>query len=273
MKKLMCSLVICACFAGLAVAQETPNGDKQGSQQGTQRQGVRSAEDSARQKYALDIKKNGINKAVKNALKEGALSAKDIITVALSQGVNPVNILTVMSLNGVKANDIIAAKCEGVTPDLVTKAYSAVEQYSAAIAKSDNVEAAVKSSIEGGVLTLDNILEISIAQGVNPANVLTAMSNSGVNLNAAIAAAELVGVSEDTAQRAYSNPVASDSQAYTEAKDEEKGNQPNTPADRGQGATNKPPPAADPSFQLPVGTPGGGPPENFITPASPSKPV
>lgn len=356
MKKIMCSLIICACFAGSAYAKENPKNENQAQQQDVNSHSEQSAEDTARQKYALDIKKLGISKAVKNALKEGTLPVKDLIALAIVQGVKPVSVLTSMSINGVNSNDIIASRVEGVTADLVTMAYTAVEQlktdvvksessskavksaieagvlsvenvldvavmqgantnnvltslslsgvsandiiaarvegvsaehvatayaaveqFKSDVAKSDNADAAVKSAIEAGVLSLDSIIEVAVVQGINPTNVLTAMNNSGVNVNDATNAASAVGITADTVQQTYNNPVEpSDIQAYTPPED--RGQQPNSPSDRGQRPDTMPVNAATPAtptFSLPVGPIGGGtngPPENF-TPASPSRPI
>jgi len=276
MKKIMCCLMICACFAGTAYAQGNQKIEGHSLQDG-KGQGEQSAEETARQKYALDLKKVGVSKAVKNALKEGVLSVKDLITVAIAQGVKPVNILTTMSINGVNSNDIIAARVEGVTAEQVTTAYAAVEQFKADVAKSDNVDAAVKSAIDGGVLTLDSIIEVAVVlQGVNPTNMLTAMNNSGVNVTDAKAAAGAFGITDDTVQLAYDPVVPSDEpQPYTPPEDR---GQPDTPIDRGQRPDTMPVNAATPAFPtfaLPAGPIGGGtngPPEDF-TPASPSRPI
>lgn len=340
------------CCAGVAFAQKAPDAGN-GDRQNAQGESAQSAEETARQKYALDIKKVGISKAVKNALKEGVLPIKDLLTVAVAQGVKPVNVLATMSINGVNSNDIIAARVEGVTAELVTTAYTAVEQYKTDVVKSESSNKAVKSAIEGGVLSLENILEVAVAQGantnnvvasmslsgvnsndiiaarvegvtaeqvtsayvaveqfraeiaksdnadeavknavesgiltlasiieeavvqgVNPTNVLTAMDNSGVNLNDAVAAAGEVGVTADTVQQTYNNPVEpSDTQAYTPPED--RGQQPDSPSDRGQRPDTMPVNVATPTiptFTLPVGPIGGGPPEDF-TPASPSRPI
>ena len=343
------------CCAGVAFAQKAPDSGNE-DRQNAQGESAQSAEETARQKYAMDIKKVGVSKAVKNALKEGVLPIKDLITVAVAQGVKPVNVLATMSINGVSSNDIIAARVEGVTAELVTTAYTAVEQYKtdvvksessnkavksaieggvlslenmlevavaqgantnnvvasmslsgvnsndiiaarvegvtaeqvtsayaaveqfrSEIAKSDNTEEAVKSAVESGILTLDSIIEEAVVQGVNPTNVLTAMNNSGVNLNDATAAATAVGITADTVQQTYDNPVEpSDAQAYTPPED--RGQQPDSPSDRGQRPDTMPVNAATPAiptFALPVGPIGGGtngPPEDF-TPASPSRPI
>lgn len=282
MKKIVYCLMIYVCFFGVAFAQAAPNVDNQG-QQDEQGKSAQSSEETARQKYASDIKKIGISKAVKNALKEGVLSVKDILTIAVAQGINPSNVLTSMSINGVNSNDIIAAKVEGISADVVMTAFTAVEQYKADIAKSDNVDAAVKSAIEGGVLSLDNILEVAVIQGVNPTNVLTAMSNSGVPSNDAIAAADARGIPSDTVEKAYEQGAPIDTQAYTKAKDDEGGPQPGTrgdgqpPATPGDNRGQQPyTPPGNPFNNipgLPDGTIGGhnGIPEDFI-PASPSGP-
>lgn len=352
MKKIIWLLMMLVCCAGVAFAQKAPDAGN-GDRQNAQGESAQSAEETARQKYALDIKKVGISKAVKNALKEGVLPIKDLLTVAVAQGVKPVNVLATMSINGVNSNDIIAARVEGVTAELVTTAYTAVEQYKTDVVKSESSNKAVKSAIEGGVLSLENILEVAVAQGantnnvvasmslsgvnsndiiaarvegvtaeqvtsayvaveqfraeiaksdnadeavknavesgiltlasiieeavvqgVNPTNVLTAMDNSGVNLNDAVAAAGEVGVTADTVQQTYNNPVEpSDTQAYTPPED--RGQQPDSPSDRGQRPDTMPVNVATPTiptFTLPVGPIGGGPPEDF-TPASPSRPI
>lgn len=352
MKKIIWLLMMLVCCAGVAFAQKAPDAGN-GDRQNAQGESAQSAEETARQKYALDIKKVGVSKAVKNALKEGVLPIKDLLTVAVAQGVKPVNVLATMSINGVNSNDIIAARVEGVTAELVTTAYTAVEQYKTDVVKSESSNKAVKSAIEGGVLSLENILEVAVAQGantnnvvasmslsgvnsndiiaarvegvtaeqvtsayvaveqfraeiaksdnadeavknavesgiltlasiieeavvqgVNPTNVLTAMDNSGVNLNDAVAAAGEVGVTADTVQQTYNNPVEpSDTQAYTPPED--RGQQPDSPSDRGQRPDTMPVNVATPTiptFTLPVGPIGGGPPEDF-TPASPSRPI
>lgn len=288
MKKIICCLLIFACFAGVVFAQAAPNADNQERHQEEQGQGAERAADRARQKYAKDIKELGISKAVKKALQEGVLSVKDIVSVAVAQGVPPTNVLTSMSINGVNSNDIIAANVEGVTAEQVTTAYTAVAQFTADVA--NNADSAVKNAIEGGVLSLDNILEAAAGQGVNPTNMLTAMSNNGVPVNDVMAAAGIVGITSDTVEQIYNQTEPSDVQAYTPAEEGEggpqgagwpgeRGQQPDSPSDRGQRPDTMPVNAATPAvptFQLPVGPIGGGgnngPPEDF-TPASPSRPI